>query len=429
MSELDVNQRGGAAHPQKRRARLRIVTAIIVAFTTATEALIRHPLRALLTGFGIFIGVFSVTIVMTLGEGAERSVRAQVEQLGENLLTVRARSDRASGASDEKAELTERDADAIATLVEDVHAIAPTLDGMARAVYGQRNSSTQVVGTTLSYLTAHKYKIVDGVSWDANQQATGARVVLIGPTLVDELFRGEPPVGQSIRIGRHLFRVIGVLSEKGQTPFGMDLDNIALMPISTMRSKVAPGRPGEVGQIAVAAKDGVDLLKLEKKMRALLRQRHNIGSDQDDDFTIRDQSRMAQAQQGVVSIMKMLLTCIALISLLIGGIGVMNIMLVSVTERSREIGTRLAVGATATDVLVQFLIEAVVLSLLGGALGVVCANLLLKPLSGYFGWVLWISPTTAALGMMVSVSTGVLFGFIPARRAAKLDPVVALRRE
>lgn len=410
-------------------ARLRILTAIMVAFTTATEALVRHPMRALLTGFGIFIGVFSVTIVMTLGEGAERAVRAQVEQLGENLLTVRARSDRASGASDEKAELTEADAEAIAVFVEDIEALAPTLDGMARAVYGQSNSSTQVVGSTLNYLKAHKYKIVDGVSWDLSQQATGARVVLIGSTLVDELFHGEPPVGRSIRIGRQLFRVIGILSEKGQTPFGMDLDNMALMPLTTMRAKVAPGRPGEIGQIEVAAKDGVDLVQLEKKMRALLRQRHHIGIDQDDDFNIRDQSRMAQAQQGVVSIMKVLLTCIALISLFIGGIGVMNIMLVSVTERSREIGTRLAVGATATDVLVQFLIEAVVLSVLGGVLGVLSAGLLLKPLEGYFGWELWISPTTAALGMVVSVSTGVIFGFIPARRAAKLDPVVALRRE
>jgi len=407
----------------------RALTALLIAFTSASEALTRHPLRALLTGFGIFIGVLSVTLVMTLGEGAERAVRGQVEQMGENLLTVRARSDRASGVGDEVAELTESDADAMLRSIEEIDAMAPTLDGMVRAVVGEKNGSTQVVGTTSSYFRARKYKITEGTTWDASQEATGARVVLVGPTVVDELFGGAQAVGQSMRIGRQLFRVIGTLSEKGQTPFGMDLDNIVVMPISTMRGKVAPSRPGEVGQIEVAAKEGVALDKLEKKIAALLRQRHRIAPDEDDDFNIRDQSRMAQAQQGVVSVMKMLLTSIALISLLIGGIGVMNIMLVSVTERSREIGTRLAVGATANDVLVQFLIEAIVLSLLGGALAVLAASLLLGPLEGYFGWELWISPTTAGLGMLVSVGTGVMFGFLPARRAAQLDPVVALRRE
>ena len=407
----------------------RWLMALLIALTTATEALSRHPMRALLTGFGIFIGVLSVTLVMTLGEGAERSIQAQVEQLGENLLTVRARSDRASGAGEEVAELTESDAEAIARSIEGIEAVAPTLDGMVRAVYGQKNTSTQVVGTTMSYFKARRYEITEGVIWEPSQEATGARVALIGPTVVDELFGNGQAIGESIRIGRQLFSVIGILSEKGQTAFGMDLDNIIVMPLSTMRGKVAPSRPGEVGQIEIAAQDGVDLGKLDKNITSLLRQRHHIGLDEDNDFSVRDQSRMAQAQQGVVLVMKMLLTSIALVSLFIGGIGVMNIMLVSVAERSREIGTRLAVGATAADVLIQFLIEAVVLSIAGGVLGVLSAGLLLDPLTDYFGWELWISPKTALLGMAVSMSTGVLFGYIPARRAARLDPVEALRRE
>ncbi len=403
--------------------------AFVVALTTAGDALTRHPMRALLTGFGIFIGVLSVSLVMTLGEGAERSIQKQVEQMGENLLTVRARSDRASGAGDEVAELTEADSRAIAHFIQEIDAVAPTLDGMVRAVYGQKNSSTQVVGTTQSYFKARKYKVVQGVTWDSSQESTGSRVVVIGPTVVDELFSGGPAIGESLRIGRHLFSVIGVLSEKGQTPFGMDMDNIIVMPLSTMRSKVAPSRPGEVGQIEIAAQKGASLEQIKKNIRSLIRQRHHIGPDEDNDFSIRDQSRMAQAQKGVVDVMKALLISIAMVSLFIGGIGVMNIMLVSVAERSKEIGTRLAVGATAGDVLVQFLIEAVVLSVLGGVVGLACAGMLLPPLEDFFGWELLISPRTAGLGMLVSMGTGVLFGFIPARRAARLDPVEALRRE
>ena len=273
----------------------RHIISFLVALSTATEALTRHPLRALLTGFGIFIGVLSVSLVMTLGEGAERSIRAQVEQMGENLLTVRARSDRASGASDEVAELTESDARAIERHLDGMDAVAPTLDGMARAVYGQENSTTQVVGTTQNFFKARRYRIVEGASWDESQESTGARIALIGPTVRKELFNGGEAVGESIRIGRHLFSVIGILSEKGQTAFGMDLDNIVVMPIATMRSKVAPSRPGEVGQIEIAAADGVDLKVLEKNIRSLLRQRHHIGPEEDNDFSIRAWLRPSKA--------------------------------------------------------------------------------------------------------------------------------------
>lgn len=404
-------------------------STLVVAISTATTALARHPLRAVLTTFGIFVGVLSFTLVVTLGEGAERSIQTQVQQLGQNLLTIRAKSDRASGVSDNSAAITEGDADAIARSIMNVDVVAPTVDGPARVTLGKKSNLARAIGSTSVYLRARNYQVVEGTSWDETQESTGARVVLVGPTIVEDLLGGGPAVGHSLRIGRHLFRVIGVLSPKGQSPWGFDLDNVVLMPLRTMRSKIASTPPGEVHQIEVAVHEGAELDMVQKNIQSLLRQRHRIVPGAENDFSINDQLYVAKSQQGVVDVMKMLLTSIALISLFIGGIGVMNIMLVSVTERSREIGTRLAVGATATDVLIQFLIEAVVLSFLGGGLGIVIATLLMPPLEGLFGMQLWLTPATGALGMLVSMSTGILFGFLPAQRAARLDPVAALRRE
>jgi putative ABC transport system permease protein len=407
-----------------------LLSRLGVALRTALESLSRNPLRAGLTGFGILVGVSAVTIVITLGEGAERAVQERIDKLGENLLTIRAESPQASGASNpDRPTLIEADAHAISDNIDGVAHIAPILDGVVRAISGSRNTSAQAIGTTSEYLGARNYKIESGAMWSASQEVTAARVVLVGPKVVAELFAGEEPVGQAIRIGKHLFRVIGVLSEKGQTPFGMDQDNVIVMPLKTMRSKVTPGRPGEVRQIVLAAADGVTTDELTRPIRSLLRQRHHIDYGEGDDFSIRDQSRMAEAQRGIVTVMRMLLLSIAGVSLVIGGIGVMNIMLVSVTERSREIGTRLAVGARGADILTQFLIEAVVLAFLGGALGAALAAALVSPLEGYFGWEMYISSRALATAAGVSVAIGVVFGLLPARRAARLDPVEALRRE
>jgi putative ABC transport system permease protein len=407
-----------------------VVGRLGVALRTAAESLSRNPLRAGLTGFGILVGVAAVTVVMTLGEGAERAVQERIEKIGENLLTIRAESAQASGASNaDRPTLIEADARAIAEHVDGVAHVAPILDSMVRVIAGSRNTSVQAIGTTSAYLGARNYEVDAGTIWSPSHEATAARVVLLGPKVVQELFSGEEPVGQSIRIGRHLFRVIGLLSEKGQTPFGMDQDNIIVMPLKTMRSKIVPGRPGEVRQIVLATKDGVMIDKIKRPITALLRQRHHIEPGDGDDFSLRDQSRMAEAQRGVVDVMRMLLLSIAGVSLIIGGIGVMNIMLVSVTERSREIGTRLAVGARGADILIQFLIEAVVLSLLGGAAGAALAALLVAPLEEYFGWEMFVSPRALSIATAVSLTIGVVFGLLPARRAARLDPVEALRRE
>jgi putative ABC transport system permease protein len=245
----------------------------------------------------------------------------------------------------------------------------------------------------------------------------------------EELFPGENPVGKSLRIGRHLFRILGVLGDKGQTPFGTDQDNIVVMPLGTMRSKISPTRPYEIQQVLLTTKEGTTTKEAERPLRALLRQRHHLEGEDEDDFSIRDQARMADAQRGVVMVMRLLLLSIAGVSLVIGGIGVMNIMLVSVAERSKEIGTRMAVGARGSDILTQYLIEAVFLSLLGGTLGVAATGAAVKPLEAYFGWTLEVSARSLWIATIVSITIGVVFGLLPARRAARLDPVEALRRE
>lgn len=403
---------------------------VLIAFRTAIEALTRHPLRALLTGFGILVGVSAVTVVITLGEGAERMVQERIELLGESLVTIQAKAVQASGTAEQtRPLLSEGDARAILESVDGISHVAPVLDGISRAMFGQKNASVQAVGSTLEYFGARNYRLQDGTFWDSTQENAAARVVVIGPTVVNDLFAGGEAVGSSIRIGRHLFSVVGVLKEKGQTPFGRDQDDVVVMPIKTMRAKVSPGRPGEVRQIVVAATPGVSSEAIQRPITSLLRQRHHLKQDEENDFSVRDQARIAQAQRGIVAVMRLLLLSIAAVSLVIGGIGVMNIMLVSVAERSREIGTRLAVGARASDILTQFLIEAVVLSILGGFGGALVAALLVSPLESYFGWPLSISVSSLTVASTVSVTIGVVFGFLPARRAAHLDPVEALRRE
>jgi putative ABC transport system permease protein len=415
-NERNVMSRGSAM--MRSMFRFPLVTRFLVACRTAFDALMRNPMRGALTGFGILVGVAAVTIVITLGEGAEKAVQAQIASMGENLITIRAQSTNKSGAGKETLPLlTEMDAAAISEHVPGIEAIAPAVEGLARAVAQNRNAAAQVVGIT------------SGALWDETQESTSARVALIGPTVQEELFPGENPVGKTLRIGRHLFRILGVLDAKGQTPFGTDQDNVVVMPLGTMRSKISPTRPFEIQQIMLTTKEGTSTEVAERPIRALLRQRHHLQSEEEDDFSVRDQSRMASAQRGVVMVMRLLLLSIAGVSLVIGGIGVMNIMLVSVAERSKEIGTRLAVGARGSDILTQFLIEAVFLSALGGSLGVVAAGAVVSPLEAYFGWTLEVSARSLVIATVVSITIGVVFGLLPARRAARLDPVEALRRE
>jgi putative ABC transport system permease protein len=402
----------------------------LVALGLAVWSLARHPLRAALTAGGILVGVLSVTTVMTLGEGAERSIESQLQNLGENLLTIVPRESQASGARQtETVTLSELDGQALKSEVAEVSRVAPVVDGASRVRTQARNTSTKLVGTTLDYFAARNYEVSEGALWDEASERAGARVVLLGPTTAEQLFGSRSSVGEFVRIGRHSYRVLGVLAEKGQTPFGMDQDSIAILPLRTMRAKVSPGRPGDVSQLLVQVAKGADATLANRSMTTLLRQRHHLDTDQGDDFSIRDSARIAEAQRAILLVMRSLLLSIAGISLVIGGIGVTNIMLVSVTERSREIGTRLAIGARASDIMGQFLFEAVLLCVLGGITGALCSLLLIPPLEDYFGWELRLSLRALLVATTVSTTLGVTFGLLPARRAAQLDPIEALRRE
>ncbi|MCH2109902.1 MAG: ABC transporter permease [Polyangiaceae bacterium] len=400
------------------------------ALASAFISLQRHPLRSLLTGVGVFVGVFSVILVLSLGEGAERELLQSFDRLGKNLVTVRPRSVQSAGVGRAaRSRLTESDARRLMQEVPQIADAIPLIDGGARVQWGSENAAAQLIGTELPYFKARNYGLASGTLFTERQVSSGARVCVIGPSLVEELFGEVDPVGESIRIGKHLFFIQGVLEAKGETPFGVDQDNVVIMPLKTMRAKVAPSGPGEVRQILVAGRDQVDAAWLKKALKPVLRQLHGLKPGDENDFSIRDQLFIAKARQGVVAVMKSLLLSIAVVSLFIGGIGVMNIMLVSVAERSPEIGLRLAVGARAGDVLIQFLLEALVLCLLGGALGVVVARFSLVPLEGYFGWELDVSLSSILVAFSVSTLLGILFGFLPAQRAARLDPVEALRQE
>ncbi len=401
------------------------------AFRTAVVALVRHPLRAALTGFGVLFGVLSVTLVIALGEGAERSVEKSVESLGENVLTVRPRVPESTTqvAREAAPRLSVSDARALGREVRGIAESVPVLETMVRAVAGARNQSAQALGVTREYLVARRYRVTEGTEWDETHERLGARVCLLGSSLARTLFPGEEAAGKSIRLGKQLFRVLGVLSEKGQTPFGMDQDNVVVLPLFTVRSKLIAGRADDVSQIFVTTRPGFDGASVSRAIGQVLRERHALAVDAEDAFDIRDQAKMAEGQRAIVGVMRTLLLVLAALTLVIGGIGVMNIMMVSVTERSREIGTRLSIGARSFDILAQFLIEATLLSLLGGAIGVLGAAALLSPLEAYFGFSLGISEAALSVSVGTSLALGLFFGFLPARRAALMDPVAALRKD
>ncbi len=402
---------------------------LIRAISNASTSLYRHPLRALLTGSGIFVGVLSVVVVLTLGDGADQKLAAQLDVIGKNLITVRGRATGLRAGSEVSGRLLESEARAIQRDLPEVERTAPVLDALVRVAFGDENTSVSAIGSTLNYFIIRGGGLASGTAWDDAEQGVGARVCVVGQTVVEELFGKTDPIGQSVRVGRHLFRVLGVLSEKGETAFGADQDNLIIMPIGAMRSKVAPTPPGEIRQILIAAQADLDLEKVKRKIPPLLRQLHGLKGDAENDFSVRDQLFIAKARQSVTGVMSLLLLSIAFISLFIGGIGVMNIMLVSVKERSAEIGLRMAVGASGNDILLQFLVEALVLSLLGGFVALLAAQLLLSPLEAYFGWTMQVAPKSVIIALSVSMAVGLIFGLLPARRAAALDPVDALRDE
>ena len=401
----------------------------------ALHALGSNWLRSMLTMLGIIIGVAAVITMIAIGGGARQRVEQQIKALGTHILLVLPGAMTSGGVrlgAQTGQSLTEEDARAIAAEVPEVQAAAASLRSSTQVVAGNMNWSTSALGTTAEYLEVRDWPIEAGRNLDDADLAGSAKVVLLGQTVARELFGDADPIDQVVRVRKVPMQVIGVLSRKGQNSMGYDQDDVILVPLSTYRNRIegmSAGRIKRVGAISVKVREGQSMDDAGDKIGVLLRQRHRLPSGADDDFRLRNLSEMLQAQEESSRIMSLLLAAVAGISLVVGGIGIMNIMLVSVTERTREIGLRMAVGARARDILGQFLIEAVTMSLAGGAIGIVLGLLATWAIGRFAGWQVRLSADSILLAVGFSAAVGVFFGFYPARRAAALLPIQALRHE
>ena len=403
----------------------------------AVRALRVNKLRSALTMLGIVIGVGAVITMVAVGAGAQARVAEQIQSLGSNMIIVLSGSITAGGVrmgSGSQLTITEDDAWAIQREIRTVTAAAPTSRGSAQIVYGNLNWATSVQGVTGDFFTAREWDVADGRLFSQEEVEGAAKVALIGQTVAGNLFGESDPLGQVIRIKNVPFGVIGVLQRKGQTTFGQDQDDTVLIPLSTAKRKVlgsSQANARAVGSIAVKVGDARAMQDAEQEIRGLLRQRHRLQTFQEDDFGIRNLTEVLQSQEASSRVLTWLLAAIASVSLLVGGIGIMNIMLVSVTERTREIGLRMAVGARGRDILVQFLVEAVTLSLLGGVLGIALGLGGSYAIAYFAPWrtLVSVEAVAVAVAFLFSAAVGVFFGFYPARTASRLNPIDALRYE
>jgi putative ABC transport system permease protein len=382
---------------------------------------------------GIIIGVAAVITMLAVGRGASNKISEQIATVGSNLIIVLPGSTTASGirlGSGASQNLTRADAEAIKNECSAVLTTAPILNGSAQIVYGNQNWATSVFGTDEGMLEVRDWPLSSGRNFYEQEIRSGAKVCILGRTVVDNLFGNDDPLHKVIRIKKVPFVVIGVLESKGQSMMGQDQDDIIYVPVSTAQRNLF-GRwfPGTVRSIMVKAGSTEELDRAETQIRELLRQRHRIGPGQEDDFTVRNLTQMLQMAEQASNVMALLLAAIASVSLLVGGIGIMNIMLVSVTERTREIGIRMAVGAKSWDIRLQFIIEAVSLSLLGGLIGVLLGILAAEFLSFFAGWTILISTYSVVLSFGFSGLVGIFFGFYPAYKASLMNPIDALRHE
>jgi putative ABC transport system permease protein len=399
----------------------------------AFKALGRNKMRSGLTMLGIIIGVGAVIAMIAIGSGAKERIQEQIASMGSNLLVVLSGSSTSGGfrwGSGSVPTLTVEDAKAIASELSAVKYAAPVLQGVTQVVSGNQNWSTVTFASTPEAFLIRDWPTMTGRSLIQSDIDGAAKVCLLGRTVVDNLFGEMDPIGQVVRIKKFPFIVVGVLAQKGQTTWGQDQDDVVYVPLTTgMRLLFGQQFPGMVRSISVQA-TGPDTMKLaEEQITSLLRQRHRIRANQDNDFTVRNLTEAMSAAEESAKVMSILLGAIASISLLVGGIGIMNIMLVSVTERTREIGIRMAVGARGRDILYQFLIEALVLSLIGGIIGIGIGVGASKLISQFFKWPTLISIQALILSFSFAGGVGIFFGFYPARKAAALDPIEALRFE
>ncbi len=406
---------------------VRLWNAVILAFTAIAGA----KVRTVLTVLGILIGVAAVVIVTALGTGVQERITAQIKSLGSNVIYIFPQANQSSGARGVRGagRLTEADGKAILREAISVGSIVPSLQAQAQLVLGDKNVATIVVGTVRGYLEVRGFTIAAGSNFTETDERVKAKVCLLGNTVKQNLFGHEDPVGQVVRIGRYPFRVVGLLAIKGQTPSGDDQDDRVVIPAGTFRSRVLPTAPGRVHLLMASATDARTVSRATAQIEAILRQRHHIGPERESDFGIRTQAEFLRTQEEILSTLRALLVGIALVSLGVGGIGVMNIMLVSVTERTREIGIRMAIGARQGDVRVQFLVEAVTLCFLGGVVGTLLGLGVIYGLSRALGWSMLLSPLALAVALATSFACGIFFGSWPAHRAAQLDPIDALRHE
>ena len=395
----------------------------------ALRSIRRNLLRSFLTVLGIVIGVSAVITMVTLGQGATQAVRNQIASLGSNLLQVRPGQRLGPGFGGLGAPaFVEADVEAIASQIAGVRVVAPEVRTGVTAVAGARNWTTSVVGTTIEYLDAGNWRLAAGRGFEPGEERAGAAVCLIGATVRRELFGANAvPLGESLRVRQMSCEVIGLLASKGQAAMGLDQDDVVVLPLRTVQRRITGST--RVNTLLVSMRDGSDPARVTASLRQLLRERRKLATDEEDNFNILDTRQIADTLSGTTQIMTMLLGAVAAVSLLVGGIGIMNIMLVSVTERTREIGVRLAIGALEGEVLLQFLIEAVVLAALGGVVGVLLALAASVILAQAMGLPFLFNPGINALALAFSAAIGVVFGYFPAQRAARLDPIEALRHE
>lgn len=405
---------------------------LLMIIRVAFRALQRNKMRAALTMLGIIIGVSAVVAMVSIGQGAQAAVAAQIDSIGTNLLFVSAGAQNVggvrSGAGDSGTNtLTVEDLEAIKREVPSVSMVTPTVNSRGQLVAGNMNWNTSIQGVSEQYPEVRKWMVQSGEFFTESDVRTAGRVLVIGQTIADNLFAGGDPIGQTVRVQNLPFRVIGVMVRKGQDQQGRDQDDIAFTPYTTVQKKILGSPRLQIAYVSAVSPDAT--YTAQQQITELLRQRHKLNANDPDDFTVRNMSDIAQAANETNNTMTLLLACIAGVSLLVGGIGIMNIMLVSVTERTREIGIRMAIGARSSAVKSQFLIESIVLSLMGGSIGILLGVGVSLAIPSMLGWPTLISTMAIVGSVIFSVAVGVFFGYYPARKAAALDPIDALRYE
>ena len=394
----------------------------------AMSSIRRNVLRSVLTLLGIVIGVGAVIAMVTLGNGASSKVQENLAKLGSNMLIVRpGQSTFGPGGTSDARAFDERDVAALKNNLTGIKGVAPTAQKQAKTVYGSLNYDTSVTGTNSDWFAVQDWTLEDGRVFSDSEMRAGASVCVIGATITRELFGAQDPIGERLRIGNFSCEVIGHMAAKGQSAFGSDQDSIVVLPLRTYHRRIAGNT--RVGTISISVIEANDIARVQRDAEDVLRERRRIVPGEEDDFTIRDLTQILATMASTTTILTGLLGAVAAVSLLVGGIGIMNIMLVSVTERTREIGIRLAIGALERQVLTQFLVEAVVLALFGGVLGIAIGLGLAAAGSAVMDVPFNADLRVIALAFAVSALIGVIFGYFPARRAARLDPIEALRRE